>query len=132
PEMVTMFGESAGAISVCALLVSPLADGLYRRAIIESGACHGFEPLRASRDRPSIIERGEALASAVGCGPLRPARCLRDSQITWQDIVEAQGTSELHRTLLGSLEFAPAIDGVVLREDPIARLGRGDVAVPIL
>jgi para-nitrobenzyl esterase len=132
PEMVTMFGESAGGISVCALLGSTLADGLYQRAIIESGACHGFEPLRVSRDRPSIIERGEALASAVGCGPLDPAGCLRAGRISWQQLVEAQGTSELHRTLLGSLEFAPAIDGVVLREDPLARLGRGEVSVPIL
>jgi para-nitrobenzyl esterase len=132
PDMVTMFGESAGGISVCALLGSALADGLYRRAIIESGACHGFEALRESRDRPSIIERGEALASAVGCGRFDPPSCLRDPRITWQRLVEAQGTSELHRTLLESLEFAPAIDGVVLREDPIARLGRGDVAVPIL
>lgn len=36
---VTIFGESAGAYSVCALMASPKADGLYHRAIMESGSC---------------------------------------------------------------------------------------------
>lgn len=39
PANVTVFGESAGAMSVANLLASPLAKGLFRRAIIQSG--HG-------------------------------------------------------------------------------------------
>lgn len=39
PDNVTVFGESAGAMSVANLLVSPLAKGLFRRAIVQSG--HG-------------------------------------------------------------------------------------------
>ena len=39
PGNVTVFGESAGAMSIANLVVSPLATGLFRRAIIESG--HG-------------------------------------------------------------------------------------------
>ena len=70
---------------------------------------------------------------AVKCGGADALDCLRDdSRVSADDLVAAQPDSELHRTLLGSLEFAPAIDGVVLREDPIARLGRGEVRVPIL
>jgi para-nitrobenzyl esterase len=38
PEDVTLFGESAGATSVCALLVAPAARGLFRRAISQSSA----------------------------------------------------------------------------------------------
>eukprot|EP01084_Bolivina_argentea_P286126 490791_1 len=41
PNQITIFGESAGGLSVCALLVSPLAANLYQRAIIESGSCIG-------------------------------------------------------------------------------------------
>jgi para-nitrobenzyl esterase len=37
PAKVTIFGESAGSIDVTALMTSPLADGLYRSAIAESG-----------------------------------------------------------------------------------------------
>lgn len=43
PARVTVFGESAGALSTCALVVSPLAAGLFDRAILESGACTGEE-----------------------------------------------------------------------------------------
>jgi para-nitrobenzyl esterase len=37
PDNVTVFGESAGAVSVGCLLASPLAEGLFRRAIMQSG-----------------------------------------------------------------------------------------------
>ncbi len=39
PQNITLFGESAGAMSVAYLMASPLAKGLFRRAILESG--HG-------------------------------------------------------------------------------------------
>lgn len=39
PANVTVFGESAGAMSVADLIASPLAEGLFRRAIVQSG--HG-------------------------------------------------------------------------------------------
>jgi para-nitrobenzyl esterase len=38
PDNVTIFGESAGSYSVCALMASPLTQGLFNRAIGESGA----------------------------------------------------------------------------------------------
>jgi para-nitrobenzyl esterase len=40
-NQVTIFGESAGSLSVCALIVAPSAKGLMKRAIMESGACTG-------------------------------------------------------------------------------------------
>ena len=40
-QQVTVFGQSAGAIGICTLLVSPRTKGLFRRAIIESGPCTG-------------------------------------------------------------------------------------------
>jgi para-nitrobenzyl esterase len=39
PAQVTIFGESSGAENICHLLASPLAKGLFQRAILESGVC---------------------------------------------------------------------------------------------
>jgi len=40
PKHVTVFGESAGGISVCTLLHTPLTEGLFSKAIVQSGACY--------------------------------------------------------------------------------------------
>jgi len=50
PANVTIFGESAGAMSVGVLLAMPRAEGLFRRAIAQSGAAHHAIP-RASAQR---------------------------------------------------------------------------------
>lgn len=71
PGCVTIFGESAGAMSVCRLMVSPLARGLFHRAIAQSGGAHGrnrhlreprgllapmeAEGERIARDRKSVV-----------------------------------------------------------------------------
>ncbi|HEU4740003.1 MAG TPA: carboxylesterase family protein [Meiothermus sp.] len=45
PRNVTVFGESAGGMSVCALLASPASKGLFQKAIIQSGGCTYVRPL---------------------------------------------------------------------------------------
>ena len=68
---VTVLGQSAGASDVCALLAAPTAKGLFRQAIMESGACRG---------RPSL-ERAQGLArdfgAALGCAADKLAACLK-------------------------------------------------------
>ncbi len=44
PGNVTIFGESAGAMSIGVLLAMPSAEGLFRRAILQSGAAHQVTP----------------------------------------------------------------------------------------
>ncbi|MCY3858764.1 MAG: carboxylesterase family protein [Gammaproteobacteria bacterium] len=44
PENVTIFGESAGSISVCYLVATPLAKGLFQKAIGQSGGCFAKHP----------------------------------------------------------------------------------------
>jgi para-nitrobenzyl esterase len=69
PDRVTIFGESAGSWSVCSLLATPLAEGLFSRAIGESGGCFSPMPdLKQSRSGlPSAEKAGETLAAALGC-----------------------------------------------------------------
>jgi para-nitrobenzyl esterase len=70
PHNVTLFGESAGGISTCGHLTSPLAEDLFQRTIIQSGAC-SVPDLLASR------EDVEATGANVdlGCADLG---CLRE------------------------------------------------------
>jgi para-nitrobenzyl esterase len=75
PRNVTVSGESAGAMSVCAQLASPAAAGLFQRAVIQSGPCGFtgiFPPLRSAE------QAGTALAAGLGCvDPHQAAACLR-------------------------------------------------------
>lgn len=71
PARVTIAGESAGAESVYALLVSPAAKGLFHRAIAQSG---GYTP-----HMPSIADTadtGTKFTRAAGC-PDQSMHCLR-------------------------------------------------------
>lgn len=69
PDCVTIFGESAGAASVCRLMISPLAQGLFHRAIAQSGGASGYNrPLRGSGGREETMEQvGERIARELGC-----------------------------------------------------------------
>jgi para-nitrobenzyl esterase len=70
-DRVTIAGESAGAFSVCANLVSPKARGLFARAIMQSGGC-------PSRPLAETEAAGAAVAEQVGCAdPAAAAACLR-------------------------------------------------------
>ncbi|XP_030749181.1 acetylcholinesterase-like isoform X2 [Sitophilus oryzae] len=55
PEKVTIFGQSAGAASVSYLLLSPLSEGLFRAAILESGSA--LSPWAYQRDQVEISYR---------------------------------------------------------------------------
>lgn len=67
PENVTIFGESAGGISVAALLVTPLAEGLFHRAIMESGSMEITTALRSNNSgSPSGETLGVKIATKLG------------------------------------------------------------------
>ena len=71
PRNVTIFGESAGGLSVLAHLASPTATGLFTRAIAESGAYDLTQVSLATAEA-----RGQAFATATGCAD-QSAACLR-------------------------------------------------------
>jgi carboxylesterase type B len=73
PGQVTIAGESAGGWSVCALMTSPLARGLFRGAISESGSCPSQTPAQAQ-------SAGLAFAAQAGCtDAAAAASCLRNT-----------------------------------------------------
>lgn len=63
PDKITVFGESAGAMSIANLIASPLAKGLFRRAIVQSG--HGG----MTRDIGVAQRLVKKLAKSLGISP---------------------------------------------------------------
>ena len=84
PKHVTIFGESAGGLSVYSQLASPTAAGLFHGAIAQSGAYASFQPYlqrivpiaQAEVQGSDLIPGGTTFASLVGCSD-GTAQCLR-------------------------------------------------------
>jgi para-nitrobenzyl esterase len=105
PSNITIFGESAGGIAVYSHLVSPLAAGLFQKAIIESGAPADI-PLAVAEDA------GLAFAKKVGCDsgpPEKVASCLRNLPV--EAIVKNQATP-IATIVDGKLVPQPAADAL--------------------
>ena len=118
PNDVTIFGESAGGISVCAQLVSPGAAGLFQRAITESGPCTlPSIPLAAAESE------GAQLGPKLGC-PAGPGQlaCMRAKPAA--QVIEAMPPDPSFLFGQGAA-WDPVADGVVLPRDPVAALEAG-------
>jgi para-nitrobenzyl esterase len=117
---VLLVGQSAGAYSVCAHLVSPGSRGLFSRAMMLSGACSAM-PL-------AVAEQGGAnVAQRLGCDRAADgvAACLRGK--SFAEIVEVP----LNDRRAGSGVIGPIVDGSVLQDVP-ARLLASSNRVPVV
>ena len=127
PGNVTVFGESAGGMSSCLLVTSPLAAGLFHRALSESGPCTAFHtPLHSSADGSQVGAEavGEAVAQKLGCDTAPDVlACLRSKPA--DDVIAASPASE--DDLVEGLELKPNIDGYVLAEPPSQALAAGRI-----
>ncbi|MFI6415892.1 carboxylesterase/lipase family protein [Streptomyces sp. NPDC050842] len=115
PERVTVFGESAGAISIAALLASPLAKGLFRRAVVQSGAPIAQPLATARRTTEAVAARLKVPATAEAFARVDPELLLAA-----QTGVTGKGSP-----LTGGHSFQIAVDGEVLTRDPAEALADG-------
>lgn len=126
PANVTIFGESAGGISVCAHVTSPVSAGLFHRAITQSGPCSFvITPLRDEDARApvqSAASQGRLFAEAVGCGAAADvAACMRGKTVA-EVLAAAPRPIELERY---GARYQPTIDGYILTEAPWRALAAG-------
>jgi len=135
PGNVTIFGESAGGGSVLTLMTSPMAKGLFQKAIIESGGGRSYLMGARYLDRPgtnampSAESVGLAFAESVGiegedAAALAALRKLPADQVT----------AGLNMATMGTPTYAgPMIDGKVVVEPPDAAYAAGHgVKIPIM
>lgn len=81
PDNITVMGESAGGQAVATLLVSPLAEGLFQRAILQSGGWMGWGGMTALPARAGQEADNKAKADALGVTTADGLRALDTSQV---------------------------------------------------
>ncbi|QJD67041.1 carboxylesterase family protein [Xanthomonas campestris pv. badrii] len=123
---VTVFGESAGAWSICYQLVSPGAKGLFQRAILQSGSCLSAD---SSIARNAAEDGGTRMAQALGCASdADAAACLR--ALPADALADAKPQ---RRGLTGRDSWAPISGGDVLPVPPAAAIASAQqVQVPVM
>ena len=121
-DNVTLFGESAGSVSVSLHLLSPLSRGKFQRAVLQSGTAN--MPWATLTQEEAKRRSTELAVEYLHCprtddaGEL--AECIRRPQITALNISEVQWVS---RGVL-QFPFLPVVDGVFLTEPPMVTLRR--------
>ncbi len=121
PKRVTIAGESAGSVSVSALMVSPLSKNLIAGAIGESGGITGTLP---AVSLSQAEQAGTKFAAELGAGSLAALRAM-DTQHIFEPATKG-GFASVGR-------FPIAIDGYFLTEDPATTYAAGRQShVPLL
>lgn len=136
PGNVTIAGESAGAFSVASLMLSPLAQGLFQRAILESGNTLGQDlmmpkargDLKTALDHADEFARSLAAAHPDGRASLEKLRALPARELSKASYLSMDFTKP------SPYHFFTVFDGRVLPEDPYQALVEGTEVndVPIL
>ena len=116
PSRVTIFGESAGGVNVCALVASPLAKGLFSGALEESGSC-SRQPLA------DFVTFGGTVVEKAGCARAADgAACLRGLDAS--ELLLAVPPQVSITSSSGQL-WGPSVDGFVLRDSPDTAMAKG-------
>ncbi|MYR63297.1 carboxylesterase family protein, partial [Streptomyces sp. SID625] len=118
PGRITLCGQSAGAISVGALIAAPQAQGLFRRAVLQSGA-----PEASDRDRVRRMVRRMAARLKV------PATAEAFAAVDRELLLRTQAeTGRLSSPVLGGPAFGIVVDGDLVPRDPLEALIEGEAA----
>jgi para-nitrobenzyl esterase len=123
---VLFFGESAGARDACVLLASPMARGLFARALMESENCNVYA--LAGHE-----QNGVTVAEKAGCGVAADVlACLR--RLPAASLVAAPTLTAAEALDTNTPRpYQPAIDGLVLTDSPLNLLRSGSAnRVPFL
>jgi len=125
---VTVFGESAGAISINYLMLAPQARGLFSKAIAESGFGRlPAQPLSTADGKNSVEQVGAAYAAKVGINGSDAAAATALRALSWADLTKGLGG-------IGAPDAPlPMADGKMITESAVDGFAKGKQArVPYL
>ncbi|HEV2360448.1 MAG TPA: carboxylesterase family protein, partial [Acidimicrobiales bacterium] len=127
PGNVTIFGESAGAMSVATLLSMPAAAGLFRRAIPQSGAGHHALPADTARVVSAEMARRLGVTPTLEDFAAIPVDRLVATQLQLSaDIVLDPDRGRWREVSANGMAFEPVVDGQVLPARPIDGIAGGN------
>lgn len=124
---VTVFGESAGAMSVANLVVSPLAKGLFKRAIVQSGHGDMVRPIPvAQRLVNKVAKKLRVKPTLEGFA----SRSIKDAIAALREVSRPTTSIDLRTAdgrepAFGLSRFLPVYGDDVLPEHPMAALRNG-------
>jgi len=118
---VTVFGQSAGSMSISLLMASPRATGLFRRAITQSGAANAARAVESAQgDTGDFLAAGGWTSAAdVRAAPTADLLAAHAS-LSGARVADPEAFIRRAGTPLGFLAFRPVADGVVVPSDPLA------------
>ena len=123
PDLVTVFGQSAGAGSVASLLAAPLAAGLFRRAIAQSVPGLYYSPALAADIAGAIAAELGLRATTADLSGVDPVRLVAAADAVDRKLSQYPG--RWGRVAQTATPFAPVVDGEVLPVTPWQALAAG-------
>ena len=119
PSQVTIFGESAGGMSVGCQLALPASKGLFRTAIPQSGSASNVRSVEQAE------EVAVAVLAAVG---LEPSEVKKVLDVPVEALVAATETVSARNRIEAGLPFCPTVDGSTLPVAPLDAVAAGSAA----
>ena len=125
PENITIFGQSAGAMSVQTICSSPLTEGMFARAILQSGGSYGVG-LHSDVPMEEAMRDGAEIVEGIGIRSLQELRNIPADKLMegfeaymGRKIAEAGGFENVR------LPMIPCIDGFVLEQGYYETIDQG-------
>lgn len=124
PDNVTVFGESAGGMSIAALLAMPAAKGLFQKAIMESGASRTMTKEQAASTSAAFLQ-----VLGINEGQLDKLHT-----VSAEDLLKAADQLRIaEKENIFQLFFQPALDPKTLPEEPEKAIAEGAASgIPLL
>lgn len=129
PANITLFGESAGAMSIGTLLAMPEAAGLFSKAVLQSGASHAVLDRETAAEGTGIFLGAAGVSDPGDLLSMTPEQIVEIQVATTLDIIRDRRGPE--RAL--GMAWAPVVDGLFLPQHPIDAVAEGSAKeIPLI